>query len=84
MLSTVPVLGMAIVTLAAIAAMWCYRWVPARHPVGAGAAVAASSAYWYCRNRSSVLDATAPVALAYRSPAPPDENRSCAGIFRCC
>ncbi|WP_240761042.1 hypothetical protein [Mycolicibacterium sp. CR10] len=49
LLSTVPVLGAAIITLVAIAAMWSYRWSPAQILWVQVVAVAASSAYWYYR-----------------------------------
>lgn len=49
LLSTVPVLGAAIITLVAIAAMWSYRWSPAHILWVQVVAVAASSAYWYYR-----------------------------------
>ncbi|WP_460354299.1 hypothetical protein [Mycobacterium sp. ZZG] len=57
LLSTVPVLGMAIATLAAITAMWSYRWEPAGILWVQVLVVASSSAYWYRRNHTSVLEA---------------------------
>lgn len=54
-LSTVPVLGAAITTLVAIAAMWSYRWNPADILWVQVVAVVVSSAYWYYRNRNAVL-----------------------------
>ncbi|TRW83376.1 hypothetical protein FK535_10890 [Mycolicibacterium sp. 018/SC-01/001] len=57
-LSTVPVLGMAVATLVAIVAMWSYRWDPIAILWLQVVAVAGSSAYWYYQNRSTVLDAT--------------------------
>ncbi|MGE2835273.1 hypothetical protein [Mycobacterium sp. SMC-4] len=56
-LSTVPVLGMAIATLMAIAALWSYRWAPLHILWVSVVAVAASSAYWYYRTGSSPRDA---------------------------
>jgi hypothetical protein len=56
MLSTVPVLGMAIATLVAIVAMWSYVWMPLSILWVQVVAVAASSAYWYFRTGTSVLD----------------------------
>ena len=49
LLSTVPVLGAAIITLVAIAAMWSYRWSPVDILWVQVVAVAGSSAYWYYR-----------------------------------
>lgn len=57
LLSTVPVLGMAIVTLTTIAAMWSYRWDPLGILWVLVLLVAGSSAYWYRRNHTAVLDA---------------------------
>lgn len=56
-LSTVPVLGMAITTLVAISAMWSYRWDPSGILWVQVLLVAGSSAYWYYRHRTCVLDA---------------------------
>ncbi|MGB3353522.1 MAG: hypothetical protein WBB00_12220 [Mycobacterium sp.] len=56
LLSTVPVLGAAIITLVAITAMWSYRWSPPDVLWVQVMAVAGSSAYWYYRTGSSVLD----------------------------
>ncbi|WP_304117320.1 hypothetical protein [Mycolicibacterium bacteremicum] len=53
LLSTVPVLGAAITTLVAMAAMWSYRWNPAEILWVQVIAVCASSGYWYHRNRGS-------------------------------
>lgn len=57
LLSTVPVVGMALTTLVAITAMWSYRWNPADILWFQVVAVAGSSSYWYYCNRTSVLDA---------------------------
>jgi hypothetical protein len=54
-LSTVPVLGAAITTLIAMAAMWSYRWSPPEILWVQVIAVCGSSAYWYRRNRSTFL-----------------------------
>ncbi len=56
LLSTVPVLGAAIITLVAITAMWSYRWSPPDILWVQVIAVAGSSAYWYYRTGSTVLD----------------------------
>jgi hypothetical protein len=58
LLSTVPVLGMAVATLVAIAAMWSYRWSPAVILWVQVVGVVGSSAYWYYRNRTGPLSAT--------------------------
>lgn len=58
MLSTVPVLGAAITTLIAMAAMWSYRWSPPEILWVQVVAICASSAYWYHRNRTTSLTAT--------------------------
>lgn len=71
-LSTVPVLGMAIATLGSIAAMWSYRWDPHGILWVQVLAAAASSAYWYRRHHTSVLDAAHGWQLcAVACPAPP-------------
>ncbi|GAA2562863.1 hypothetical protein [Mycolicibacterium diernhoferi] len=75
MVSTVPVLGAAITTLVAIAAMWSYRWSPPEILWVQVVAVFGSSAYWYYRNRSTpgaVLNRgrSRPVS----SPAPTGES----------
>ncbi len=57
LLSTVPVLGMAIVTLVAITAMWSYRWNPALILWVQVVGVGGSSVYWYYQHRDSILDA---------------------------
>lgn len=57
LLSTVPVLGMAVVTIVAIAAMWSYRWDPTDILWVEVVGVGGSSAYWYYRHRTSILDA---------------------------
>lgn len=51
MLSTVPVLGAAITTLVAMAAMWSYRWNPPEILWVQVIAVCASSGWWYHRHR---------------------------------
>lgn len=56
--ATVPVLGMAVVTLTAIVALWSYRWAPLPALWTLVVAVGASSAYWYYRTGSSPVDAT--------------------------
>ena len=53
-LSTIPVLGLAITTLVAMAAMWSYRWDPAEILWVQVIAVCASSGYWYHRHRDAV------------------------------
>lgn len=58
MLSTVPVLGAAITTLIAMAAMWSYRWSPPEILWVQIVAIGASSAYWYHRNRATAPTAT--------------------------
>lgn len=50
-LSTVPVLGAAITTLVAMAAMWSYRWNPPEILWVQVIAVCASSGWWYHRHR---------------------------------
>ncbi|MDZ4268340.1 MAG: hypothetical protein U1D00_22055 [Mycobacterium sp.] len=56
LLGTVPVLGIAIVTLITITAMWSYRWNSPDMLWVQVVAVAGSSAFWYYRTGSSVLD----------------------------
>ena len=58
LLSTVPVLGIALVTMVTIAAMWSYRWSPPDILWVQVVAVAGSSAWWYYRRGTSVLEAT--------------------------
>lgn len=76
LVSGVPVLGMAVVTLVTITAMWSYRWSPPDILWTQVVAVAGSSAYWYHRNRTSVL------AMAHRwhwrsaAPLPAMQDRS--------
>lgn len=48
--STLPVLGMSIMTITTIGAMWSYRWNPVGILVFAALAVTASSVLWYSRN----------------------------------
>jgi hypothetical protein len=48
--STVPVLGMSIMTITTIAAMWSYRWNPIAILVVVTLAVTASSVLWYTKN----------------------------------
>ena len=50
LLSTVPVLGAAITTLVAMAAMWSYRWNPPEILWTQVIAVCVSSGYWYYRH----------------------------------
>jgi hypothetical protein len=57
LLSTVPLLGAAITTLVAMAAMWSYRWSPPEILWVQIVAVCGSSAYWYHRNRDTPLTA---------------------------
>lgn len=49
-LSTLPVLGMSIMTIATIGAMWSYRWNPFGILVIGTLAVTASSVLWYTKN----------------------------------
>jgi hypothetical protein len=58
LLSAVPVLGMAVVTLVAIGAMWSYRWSPPDILWVQVVGVVGSSGYWYYRHRTGVLAAT--------------------------
>ena len=58
--ATVPVLGMAITTLVTIIAMWSYRWHPEAILWVQVVAVVGSSAYWYYRNGTSILQAPTP------------------------
>ncbi|WP_234788941.1 hypothetical protein [Mycolicibacterium iranicum] len=57
LLSTVPVLGMAIVTLVAITAMWSYRWNPVLILWAQVVGVGGSSVYWYYQHRDSIMSA---------------------------
>ncbi|MCZ0727174.1 hypothetical protein [Mycolicibacterium iranicum] len=57
LLSTVPVLGMAIVTLVAITAMWSYRWNPVLILWAQMVGVGGSSVYWYYQHRDSIMNA---------------------------
>ncbi|WP_024447666.1 hypothetical protein [Mycolicibacterium iranicum] len=57
LLSTVPVLGMAIVTLVAITAMWSYRWNPVLMLWAQVVGVGGSSVYWYYQHRDSIMNA---------------------------
>lgn len=60
-LSTVPILGAAITTLVAMAAMWSYRWSPPEILWVQIVGVCGSSAYWYYRHRETLLTAAAGV-----------------------
>jgi hypothetical protein len=64
-LSTVPVLGVAITTMVAMAAMWSYRWNPPEILWLEVVAVCGSSAYWYYQNRAI----PAPARLQWRHVA---------------
>lgn len=57
LLSTVPVLGMAIVTLVAITAMWSYRWNPVLILWVQVVGVGGSTVYWYYQHRDSIVSA---------------------------
>lgn len=60
-LSTVPILGAAITTLVAMAAMWSYRWSPPEILWVQIVGVCGSNAYWYYRHRETLLTAAAGV-----------------------
>lgn len=57
LLAAVPTLGIAIVTLVALTAMWSYRWTPPDILWTQVVAVAASSALWYYREGTTPLAA---------------------------